>query len=239
MIDIHNHILPGIDDGSKTLEESLEMINIAKSRGTKKMIVTPHLFNPRIGYVDVDDVKGAFSDLKQSNKTEVELFLGSEIFCTDLFLDQIDQKQFITINDTDYILVEFPFDSDTDDIVVWTKEIIRHGYHPIIAHPERYKNVRRNGVIAEKLVNKGALLQINATSLFNIHGHSANEYAMWLLENELVSFVASDAHDMIYRNTDLEEAFVLLYRCFSKKYAEDLLFNNPQLLLSGNKISVG
>ena len=240
MIDIHTHILPGIDDGAQTLEEAVDMLKRSSDSGTDKLILTPHFYNPRIGYVDKNDVYDVFTSLKEAaSHINIELFLGSENFCSDLFLDEIDKKQFYTINDTEYLLIEFPFNGNMNDMYDAVDKIISCGYRPIIAHPERYPFFRHSEMGIDRLLNKGCLFQINKTSLLNLHGRSAGEFALWMLDNQLASFVATDTHDTVYRTSDLDETFMWLYRSFSKAYAEDLLFNNPERLLSGKDIFVG
>lgn len=238
MIDIHSHVLPNIDDGASTFFESLELLYLAVKKGTKKIVLTPHLYNPRIGYVDKNKIKIAFEKYKQqAAEINIELLLGSEVFCSNLFLKKIGENNFFTVNNTQYILVEFDFNDDIDRVLFALDLITDAGYRPIIAHPERYYFLRQNTSQVKQIILKGGLLQINKTSLSEKNGLDCYKFAMWLLSNEYVSFVASDAHDMQYRTTDMQHSFMKIYSQFSKKYAENLFFNNPDAAISGKKIN--
>ena len=238
MVDIHSHVLPYLDDGASTLFESLELLRLAVKKGTKKIVLTPHMYNPRIGYVDKSKIKTAFEKYKQqASEINIELLLGSEVFCSDLFLKTIYKNDFLTINNTEYILVEFYFNDDIDRVLFALDVITDAAYRPIIAHPERYHFLMKNYSSVKQIISKGGLLQINKTSLSKKNGFDSYEFAMWLLSKEYVSFVASDAHDVQYRTTDKQPSFVKVYSELSKKYAENLFFNNPDAVISGQRIN--
>lgn len=239
MVDLHTHILPSVDDGARVIEESLDMLRIAAQNGTDNLVITPHMFNPRIGLVEYENVKNIFLSLKQIANNEgikTELYLGCEVFCSDWFFEEIEKKEFFTINGTDYLLLEFDFNEDSRNICNAADAVIKAGYRPVIAHPERYTYFRRDMLCSQKLINKGCVFQVNKTSLSGVHGHSAKEFSMWMLENRMASLIASDAHDTEFRAPDLEETFMWIYRFISKSYAEDLFFNNPQAILDGKDI---
>ncbi len=238
MVDIHSHILPHVDDGASTFFESLELLRLAEKKGTKKIVLTPHLYNPRIGYVEKNKIETAFEKYKQqAAEINIELFLGSEVFCSHLFLKKIHENNFLTINNTEYILVEFDMSDDIDRVLFALDLIADAGYRPIIAHPERYRFLRQNPSQVKQIILKGGLLQINKASLLEKNGIDSYKFTMWLLSNEYVSFVASDAHDMQYRTTDMQYSFMKIYSEFSKKYAENLFFNNPDAAILGEKIN--
>lgn len=238
MVDIHSHLLPSLDDGPSTLFESLELLRLASKNGTKKIALTPHLYNPRIGYLDVGKIRSAFENFKkQAEEIDIELFLGSEVFCSQLFLRTIHEKNFLTINNSEYLLVEFYFDDDVGRVLFALDVIADAGYRPIVAHPERYFFLKENPSAVHQIVANGALLQVNQTSLLEKNGLETYEFAMWLLANKFVSFVASDAHEMQYRTTNLQHAFTKVYSELSKEYAENLFYNNPEAIISGKKIN--
>ena len=239
MTDIHSHVLPKTDDGAATYMESLDMLRIARSKGTKRMVCTPHFYNPRIGHVDKDRVFDIFEGLKaRAAGIDVEILLGSEVFCSDLFLRELPMKNFFTINGTDYLLVEFDFHDDIDRVLFAVDIITKAGYIPIIAHPERYSFLRRDEYYVEKFLSMGALFQVNTTSLAGMHGERAFDFAAWMLDNRYVAAVASDAHDTSFRSPDIRGAYMWLYgnTGFSKTYAEELFFDNPEAIISGQKI---
>lgn len=239
MVDIHSHLLPHFDDGASTLFESLELLRLAAKKGTKKMVLTPHMFNPRIGYVDKAKVLTAFEQYKQqASEIGVELLLGSEVFCSGLFLKSLPDNDFFTINNTAYLLVEFDFFDDIDRVLFALETVTRAGYRPIVAHPERYHFLKANPSAIKQMISKGALLQINNTSLSRKNRDESYDFAMWLLRDEYASFVASDAHDMEHRTTDMQPSFMTVYSEVSKKYAENIFFNNPEAVISGKEINI-
>ena len=237
MVDIHSHVLPKTDDGAATFLESLEMLRFARLNGTKKLVCTPHFYNPRIGFVDKERTAKYFDKLKvESLNLDIELLLGSEVFCSDLFLRELEKREFFTLNGTEYLLIEFDFADDVDRVLFALDIITEAGYIPIIAHPERYRFLKRDEYYVQKLLSKGAFLQINTTSLAGLHGEDTARFACWLLEKRYASVVACDAHDTAFRTTDLKSAFMWVYGNFSKQYAQDLFFDNPEAIVSGQKI---
>lgn len=238
MVDIHSHVLPNIDDGASTLFESLDLLRLAAKKGTKKIVLTPHSFNPRIGYIDKNRIITAFQDYKhQAAEIDIELFLGSEVFCSDSFLKTFSEKNFLTINNTQYLLIEFYFNDDIERVLLALDLITKAGYIPIIAHPERYHFLMKNTSSLKQIISKGGLLQINSTSISSKAGLGSYEFAMWLLSEGYVSFVASDAHDMQHRTTNIQPSFMKIFSELSKRYAEDLFFNNPSAVISGQNIN--
>lgn len=237
MVDIHTHVLPYVDDGASTLYESLDMLRLAEKTGTKKLVMTPHFYNPRIGHMNKEKIVNAFNEYcKKAAECKVELFLGSEVFCSNLFLSEIQKKNFLTVNQTEYIMIEFGFDFGTEYMLSALDTITNAGYRPIIAHPERYIELKQEPYVAEQLIRKGGLLQVNTTSIMMPKSTEMNRFTMWLLDNRLVSFVSSDAHDIIYRSTNMQKAFTKVYGEISKEYAEKLFFENPEAVVSGNNL---
>lgn len=237
MVDIHSHVLPKTDDGSASYHESLDMLRIAVAKGTKKIVCTPHFYNPRTGFFDKEKTLQTFEGLKsRAFSLDIELLLGCEVFCSDLFLREIDKKNFFTVNGTDYLLVEFDFDDDVDRVLFALDVLTEAGYKPIIAHPERYSFLRRDEYYVEKFISKGAMFQLNTSSLAGFHGERAFNFADWMIRQRYASFVASDAHDTTYRSPELRSAYMWIYANYSKVYAEDLFFDNPQAVVSGQKI---
>ncbi len=237
MVDIHSHVLPKTDDGAATFFESLDMLRIARAKGTKKLVCTPHFYNPRTGFFDKERTLKTFAGLKaRCAGIDIELMLGCEVFCSDLFLREIPQKNFFTINDTNYLLVEFEFNDDADRVAFAIDIITKAGYMPVIAHPERYTFLWRDEYYVQKYLSKGAILQLNTSSLAGFHGEHAFNFATRMLEEKYAAVVASDAHDTTYRSTDLRAAYMWVYGNFSKSYAEELFFDNPEAIISGQKI---
>lgn len=237
MVDIHSHILPKTDDGAATMLEALDMLRAARRNGTKKIVCTPHFYNPRIGYVDKVRTKRIFDDLKeQAKELDIEILLGSEVFCSDLFIEEIGKKEFFTLNGTDRLLIEFDFFDNFDRVLFAIDAVKKAGYVPVVAHPERYAFLMNDEYFVQKLLSEEAILQINTTSLSGKHGEQVADFACLLLEKQYTCAVASDAHDLGFRPTDMKSAFIWVYSHFPKDYAEELFFDNPQAIISGEKI---
>jgi len=194
MIDIHSHILFGVDDGCKTIEDSIMMIESAVKYGFTDLILTPHFSYLRKYTSDFSIIEEKLSLLKDKVKSlgiDVNLFLGREIDETKDIVDLIKNGTAQTMNDTKHVLIDFGVKSC--DIDEYCYDLVINGYIPIIAHPERYKYVTD---IKEykKWKKTGALIQINSSSLISPTNSRIKKMAKLAMKNKLVDFVASDAH---------------------------------------------
>ena len=195
MIDIHTHILP-VDDGAKDFNDSLELINQEIKEGIKTVVLTPHM---NYLYNDVVKIKEAYEILKSHN-LNINLLLGSEIRYYDNMVSDLNKGLLLTINNTKYVLVEFSL-KNKDNITDGIYELIVSGYKPIVAHIERYSYLTKEEIIEIKRM--GALIQVNAKSF---EKKDYKKVLHFLLKNNYVDFVASDCHDVVYRNVDFNFA---------------------------------
>lgn len=235
MIDMHNHILFGVDDGARTLEESMELINEEVKKGVSQIIFTPH-FNKRKYYLNQDKVSANFQMLKEASKKEnlnVQLYLGNEIYLDSNDYISIIDNGFYTLAGSKYILVEFNEIIPLDNMPEICYEINVSGYIPIIAHTERYEILYRNTNLLCEILNEGAHLQVNASSIINKENKSRNKFAHYLLKNQLISFAASDVHNTVSRRFYLDEAYKSVAKICSKEYA-DKIFKHNQLNIINN-----
>lgn len=240
-IDIHCHILPGMDDGADSAEESLELITQALNSGTSAMLATPHYLNPRqcSQSNNRDTILSAFRSLKALLKAEnipVSLYLGSETLITPFFEEFYSESDIITVNRTDYILVEFPFDERISVVLRHIDFIFSLGLIPIIAHPERYLFFQSspNGVVS--LLNRGCIFQLNKGSPLGKYGNDAQKLSVWLLENDLVHIIASDCHSPDRRDADMGGIYNFLVSRYSENKINRMLHDNPKRILLGEKI---
>ena len=241
MNDIHCHILYGLDDGSVSIEESVEMARLARSGGTKKIIATPH-----------SNVTGSYRNmwcpefenmLKRLNGrlaeqgADIEIFPGQEIFCGESFIDFLLDGKLITLNGSKYPLVEFDFYEHSDSVYMKLRRIVSEGYVPVVAHPERYAFFCEDETAALKIKSMGCLLQVNKGSITGSFGRTAAKAADFLLRNSFADFVASDAHSPYMRTPFLGDAFEYVAENYSYDYAHLLFTDNPLSVIENREIS--
>lgn len=196
MIDMHSHIIYGVDDGCKNIEESLQMLISASKAGIKQIVATPHYIN-NIYMVNKKDIKVYVDELNailQEKNIDIKIIQGNEIMLDINTLEMLEKNEVSTINNTKYVLIEFDMNILYSNIYDIISKYIENGYIPIIAHPERYQYIQKDINIAKKLVDKGALLQMNITSLNNQYGRKANATLRKLLKANLVCTWGSDYH---------------------------------------------
>lgn len=197
MIDIHSHALYECDDGSTSIEQSLEMIRTANDIGVTDIFFTPHYMED--GYKnDREVVYQKIDTLKQKLATEninVNLHCGEEVFIFPHVDEEVDEK-IICLNNSRYVLIELPLIENVNYLADVVYNLLSKGKVPIIAHPERYFIVEKDISFVENLIDKGALIQINANSLVGRYGKEAEKLAIKLLKRNMVHFVASDAHSV-------------------------------------------
>jgi protein-tyrosine phosphatase len=232
MIDIHSHILPGVDDGASTIEDSLDMARSAHLRGIQKIIATPHYGNGRF-QVSRDQVDYQMNELEERLRDEqipIEVFPGHEVRITRDLIEDVLSGKVLTLANSNYLLVEFPHNEVpkfTDEIV---HELTLLGIVPIIAHPERNIEIANNPDVLADLVELGALTQITSHTLIGQFGKKGVSICNELCNRNLVHFIASDAHDIEVRGFSLTEGYRVLVQKFGPDYVEYLKLNAVRLL---------
>lgn len=237
MVDIHTHIIPAVDDGSENPSESLLMLRTAFDSGVRKIIMTPHYLNAQKcrARFDEDYIRNEISELQtvlRENGIGIELFCGAENYAVDTIDEIAADKKLIPLNGTDYVLIEFPFDDDFDRAKFCAGSILKQGYIPVIAHPERYIFTFRDPEPLFWFKKNGCLLQVNKGSGKGKFGNHPMMVARFMFENGLVDFVASDAHGAFNRTTSLQDEFEWIAVHYGVDAADLLLDDNPEKLLS-------
>ena len=240
MIDIHSHILPGIDDGAQSMDDSLEMLVMAADSGVRTIVTTPHCNIPNSfeNYASFE-LEGLFEDLKRESELEripIELKRGMEIFATEDLPQLLQRRLAWTLNDTDYFLVEFGFEEDPDFCDYILDKCSTLGYKPIIAHPERYVFVQDEPEIAYEWCTRGYGLQMNKGSILGRFGEQVEDTANALLEHGLIACIGSDAHGVFQRTTHMAEIYEFLCEFYGEQYAKLLLSVNPSRILNGKRM---
>ena len=243
MIDIHSHILPGIDDGSKNINMTLQMIKIAEKSRTKDIVATPH-FCRGYGETPYDEVKNLvkeFNKLAKGEGLDLNIHYGQEVYYSEQIIDDYKSGLIGTINDSRYMLIELPmrsFDSDTLEVIY---ELQVKGVIPILAHPERYRPIIEKPERINKFIKEGFLFQMNSGSIEGQFGNSVKKTAEILLANNIYNFIGSDAHNDTNRCTGIANGIELAKK--KSKINEELfresgrrLLNNEDIEFIGEKV---
>jgi len=238
MIDIHSHILPGLDDGSETIEDSIEMLRMAAASGTTDIVATPHA-NMEFEF-DPAEVEGKIAALQAAAGAAPRIHYGCDFHLTPENIESaLREPGKYSINHRGYLLVEFAdsfIPKSTGDIF---STMLDAGIRPIITHPERNRLLQKMTEELESWVEMGCLVQVTAQSLLGFFGNRAKESSHDLMARRLVHFLASDAHDVEHRTTELRPAWEYVGEHFGADTARLLLQDNPRAVLDGTPIRPG
>lgn len=199
LFDMHCHLLPGVDDGSKNMEMTLDMLQIAYEEGTRKILFTPHYMIGRNHYRKAEELDARFEEVKAvagERYPDMEFYLGNEILYEEGVVDLLKSGEIHTMNNTRYVLVEFNVRTPFRQIREAIRLISEARYRPIIAHVERYISLVKRIERIEELLDMKALLQMNISS---VEGGFLNESKRWcrkLVKEGYITFFATDAHNV-------------------------------------------
>ena len=191
-IDIHSHVLPGIDDGAKNINESLELISQMKEMGFSKIIGTPHTYQGLYDNTN-ESIRDSFNLLKKKLKEDIEIDYASEYMIDGSLLKRIEEKSLLTLKDN-YVLVEMNFISSPINLYEIIFQLQLNGYIPVLAHPERYSFLFNNFEEYFKLKRVGCKFQLNLLSVTEYYGKDVMKISSKLLKNNLIDIVGSDIH---------------------------------------------
>lgn len=228
IVDIHNHILWGVDDGSPDLLTSVKMLKLAQAAGTTDMILTPHNKpNRRNIYVTemVEQIEKLRKIMKEQ-KIDINIYPGNEIYYRMDVAERLSIGKAATMAGSKYVLLEFNPMDEWDYIRHGVDDMLAQGYFPIIAHVERYANVMKDDR-AKELKQKGCYLQINASSVLGELGWGTKKNCKDMLKNNLVSFIASDAHEDKKRTPNLDKCVKYISKKYGEDFAEKIFATNP------------
>jgi protein-tyrosine phosphatase len=235
MIDIHHHLLFGLDDGPAEIETSLAMIEMATGDGITHIVCTPHAnarwaFNPEINRQKLDE-------LTSRTKSKVTLGLGCDFHLSyDNIEDALKNREKYTINGKQYLLVEFADLTIPTSISDSFYEMLVAGIVPIITHPERNFTIQKHPERMKEWLREGCLVQVTASSLSGRFGKTAQLMAMQFLDKDWVHFLATDAHNVQARPPILREGYDLLVKHFGRERAERLCVENPRAVFNGEDL---
>jgi protein-tyrosine phosphatase len=237
-IDIHAHILPEVDDGSGSMEETLQMLTIAYRQGIRTIIATPH-YACGMNNITADKLK-AVRDRVQAEAAKIDkefqIFLGNELYYSDSIIEDLKAQKALTLAESMYILVEFSVKSSYNTIYNGFKSLILSGYVPILAHVERYECLRKNESRIEELIELGAYIQMNSSSLLGGFLDSEAAYNRKLLAQGYIHLIGSDCHDKVNRIPRMEDAVKVVMKKYGNQMINQVFKDNPGKLLSNKYI---
>lgn len=234
MIDFHSHILPQTDDGSISIEETINILKEAKQVGFTKVISTSHYLE---GYYESNQKERneLLKKIKQEN-VEVELYLGSEIYISENMIEFLKDKKASSINNSRYVLFELPMGNETMLAKEMIYRLIENNYVPVIAHPERYSYVQDNPEYVEELLQMGAMFQANYGSVIGLYGKKAEKTVKKLLKENLIQFLGSDVHREEHVYILIPKILKKLKKIISSEKLEEITNINPQKVLDNEEI---
>lgn len=231
LIDLHCHILPGVDDGAKDMAEALAMIDMARADGTAALVLTPH-YRGRFRQNKPQMLREVFEDLRQKTPG-MQLYLANEAGYERELTDKLAEGRVLTVGGSRYVLLELPMDVEPSQALSAVREVADQAFIPILAHVERYDVFLRNKHLLDRMLDMGALIQINADSVLGRQGLAAKRLCHWLLKSRRAHFVASDCHDLKYRPPKLRECFDYVTKKYGEEYAAALFRENARVVLTG------
>lgn len=235
MYDLHNHLLPGIDDGAQNIESALELAQIAVKDGITHMVCTPHIHLGRYNNT-VQTIQAAYNDLKQAlieQKIPLTIAFAAEVRIGPEILQLAIKKALPFIGKYDgmgVLLLEFPTNSiplGSDKLISW---LLKQNIKPMIAHPERNLVFQEHPERLDAFLKQGCLTQVTGNSFLGSFGNGAQNLAIRLLENSAINIVASDAHNSAYRPPVLSNAFSKVSELSSLEVANNLFQENPKTI---------
>ncbi|EDL65254.1 tyrosine-protein phosphatase [Bacillus sp. SG-1] len=242
IVDIHNHILPEMDDGPDNMDQAVNMAKAAADHGISTIIATPHHRNGQFicSPSEIINKVNKLNALLRERRINVQILPGMEIhlypeICTDLIKEIPDS---LTLADNhQYILVELPYSyypGFTDTLLY---ELQLEGFIPVLAHPERNSVIRRRPNLLYQLIKRGILVQITAGSITGTFGRKIQKFAEKLLKHHLVHFIASDAHNNSSRPFELLYAYNYIAETYSAAYS-DYLKENAACIVNGSEFNI-
>lgn len=238
MIDIHSHILPGIDDGARTEADSIAMAQVAIKEGIDTIIATPHHRNNSYDNYKQEIVTNVsiLNELFQQRNIPLKVIAGQEVRIYGELLEDYAKGEIQTLADTKYLLLEFPSREVPQYAEQLLYDIQLSGLRPIIAHPERNMELLENHDRMYELIRNGALAQVTAGSVLGKFGKDVQEFTEQLIKANLVHFIASDAHNTKSRGFGLADAYDVINDQFGVEIYY-MLLENSQLLIDDANVN--
>lgn len=237
IIDIHSHILPGIDDGASSTEAALHMLREARRQGIREVIATPH-YSRRFQNNCPERIRelcGELQKMSREKRLEIRIHSGQEILYSEDVPGMIAQGELLTMADSHYVLIEFYPGASYLEILRAVRTLVMEGFSPILAHVERYRALRDEERL-EELTGQGAYMQMNFSS---VSGSWMNETVRWcrkMLREQYIHFMGTDMHNTTSRKPETEETVRWMQKKLGQRYIRDLLRGNAGKVIRDEKI---
>jgi tyrosine-protein phosphatase YwqE len=226
-VDMHSHLIPGIDDGSKSMEESLSLIRRLADYGFQKLITTPHIMSeyflntPQIIEMGLEDLRKAV----QQEGIAIQLEAAAEYYMDEIFLEKVKAGEKLLTFEDNYILVETGFINMPQMLLDIVFHLEMAGYKPILAHPERYQYLIGDKKLQEELIDRKLLFQVNLLSLTGFYSKQVKDFGEMLIDRNAVALLGTDCHNARY--LDMLEMLPQHKKIYEKIQRLDLI--NPRL----------
>ena len=232
IVDIHCHILYGVDDGSDSAQTSRQILDSMAQQQITDVIVTPHYRRHMFAYPK-EEIEESFRDLSHYAKSKgIRLYIGCEYHVDHDIYHNLKGGRVHTLADTRYVLTEYSYSDDLSRIVEYTQELVMRGYQPVIAHAERCQVFQRKPKLIYEAIDAGAMIQLNAGSVLGREGWGVKRTARKLIDLEAADFIASDTHDLTERACHMAECRELISRKYGENAAKRLFWDNARQILS-------
>lgn len=236
-VDLHTHILPGVDDGAHCLDDAVEMARMAVSSGIHTLVATPHYrYYGHDNQAQILDACKRLEDALVYHQIPLQLALAAEVWITGDDCPTITPE--MTYPGTNWFLAEFPVDMHPETMHKLLGRYAEAGFLPVIAHPERYLALQEDPIIARSWVEQGWGVQLNRDSLLGLFGKSCYWCADFMLRQGWANLIASDAHWVNRRNTDWTDAWETLHTQYGSRRIEQCVEYNPSRILQGQPLSL-
>ena len=232
--DIHSHVLYGLDDGARTIEDSVAMLEMARDTGTSDIVATPHAdtqyaFNPSAIDARIAELSARVSGITIHRGCDFRLEVSN-------IEDALAHPTKYTVNHRTYLLVEFPHMTVFPSVEGIFDRLINAGMSPIVTHPERNGFLQQHPDVLARWVESGILVQVTAASCTGVFGRKVQSTAHALIARNVVHFIASDAHDTNKRTPDLSAAYTMLVKQYGEARIRPMFVDNPRAVLAGQEV---
>ena len=240
MIDVHSHILPNIDDGSRSIEETFNLIKEAKEAGFEGIVCTSHYME---NYYETNRPErevwiNAIHENLENKNIDMNLYLGNEIYMSDNIIELLEDGKATTMNDTSYVLFELPMNAEPMNLYDMVYEMQQYKIVPILAHPERYSFVQTDPELIYDLIDKCVLMQANYGSIIGQYGKKAQMIVQKFLENNMIHMLGTDVHRQNTIYPKIPEIILELKALIGEEKVKELTTINPELVINNKRIDI-